>query len=307
MPVRPQIVPCLSTGLSAQSDAEPARASLALSLCVAAEAELTAAKVRPECVLTVLQLLSQETVDLSIRQAASVFFKNLVEAHWAPEDETAYTIPEATKTQCKDGLLSLFLVVPPKLQAQLSAAMSRIASKDFPERWPTLLGQLVSQLGAAASATPRDYAKVGGLLAIFHSITSRYRHEFKSDTLYAEIQTVLVAFQEPLLQLAQLAASELPAATAAGKAAAVPLLSALTTLAKLFHDLTAQDLPAYFEDHLAEWMVIVPDCETIATGWYLIAPRWLLMVPDGTRSPRIAGHLHRAAPVLKRGDCGGDR
>ena len=57
---------------------------------------------------------------------------------------------------------------------------------------------------------------MGGLLAIAHSITGRYRHEFKSDTLYSEIKTVLTAFQEPLLQLAQLAVSELPAATADG-------------------------------------------------------------------------------------------
>ena len=222
----------------------------------AAEEELGRAKVQPECVLTVLQILSQEAVDLAIRQAASIFFKNLVKAHWEPDDETAYTIPDATKTQCKDGLLSLFLVVPPKLQAQLSEAMSLIASHDFPERWPTLLGQLVGQLGAAAGTTPRDYAKVGGLLKIFHSITGRYRHEFKSDALYAEIKTVLEAFQAPLLELAKLTASELPAADAAGKAAVVPLLNALTLIAKLFYDLTAQDLPEYFEDKLTEWMGI---------------------------------------------------
>ena len=97
--------------------------------CVcAAEEELGRAKVQPQCILTVLQILTHEGVDIAIRQAASVFFKNLVKAHWAPEDETAYTIPADTKTQVKDGLLSLFLFVPPKLQAQLSEAMSLIAT-----------------------------------------------------------------------------------------------------------------------------------------------------------------------------------
>ena len=205
--------------------------------CVcAAEEELGRAKVQPQCILTVLQILTHEGVDIAIRQAASVFFKNLVKAHWAPEDETAYTIPADTKTQVKDGLLSLFLFVPPKLQAQLSEAMSLIATHDFPEQWPNLLSELVGQLNTAASATPRDYAKVGGLLAIAHSITGRYRHEFKSDKLYAEIKTVLDAFQAPLLQLTQLAVSELPAATSAGKEACVPLLSTITTIATLFYD-----------------------------------------------------------------------
>ena len=224
--------------------------------CFAAEEELGRAKVQPQCLQTVLQMLTQEAVDLAVRQAASIFFKNLVKAHWAPEDETAYTIPPETKTQVKDNLLSLFLFVPAKIQSQLSEAMSLIATHDFPAQWPNLLSDLVGQLTAAASATPRDYGKVGGLLAIAHSITGRYRHEFKSDTLYAEIKTVLEAFQTPLLSLAQLAVSELPAATAAGKAAVVPLLTAITTLVKLFYDLTAQDLPEYFEDHLAEWIAI---------------------------------------------------
>ena len=91
-----------------------------------------------------------------------------------------------------------------KLQAQLSEAMSLIASHDFPAQWPSLLGQLVSELSTAT--TQRDYAKVGGLLKIAHSITGRYRHEFKSDELYAEIKQVLDAFQSPLLELAKVAA-----------------------------------------------------------------------------------------------------
>ena len=206
----------------------------------AAEEELGRAKLQPQCVLTVLQILTQEGVDLAVRQSAAVFFKNLVKGHWAPEDETAYAVPAETKTQVKDGLLSLFLYVPPRLQAQLSEAMSLIASHDFPNQWPKLLGELVGQLNAAASATPRDYAKVGGLLKIAHSITGRYRHEFKSDTLYAEIKTVLEALQSPLLELAKLAAADLPAATAAGKPATVLLVTTLTLIANLFYDLTAQ-------------------------------------------------------------------
>ena len=50
---------------------------------------------------------------MAVRQSAAVFFKTLVKAHWSPEDETAYTVPVMTKAQVKDGLLSLFLAVPP--------------------------------------------------------------------------------------------------------------------------------------------------------------------------------------------------
>lgn len=34
-------------------------------------------------------------------QAGAVFFKNLVKQHWAPDDETAFTIPEEVKAQAK--------------------------------------------------------------------------------------------------------------------------------------------------------------------------------------------------------------
>ena len=61
--------------------AERARAHARLSLVSsAAEEELGRAKVQPQCVVTVLQILTQEGVDLAVRQSAAVFFKNLVKA-----------------------------------------------------------------------------------------------------------------------------------------------------------------------------------------------------------------------------------
>jgi len=79
-------------------------------------------------------------------------------------------------------------VVPEAIQAQLSEAISIIASHDFPERWQGLLPALVAQTGAALGAAPKDSQKGAALLQIGHSIFKRYRHEFKSDDLFREIK-----------------------------------------------------------------------------------------------------------------------
>ena len=194
---------------------------------------------QPQCTLTVLQLLTEERIELPVRQAGAVFFKNLVKQHWAPEDETAFTIPPDVKGQVRDGLLRLILFVPELLQSQLSEALALVAKHDFPAQWPTLLPEVVSQINAAITATPKNWAQLDGLLKISHSIFKRYRHEFKSDELFTEIKYVLEQFQEPLLKLMQFSLADLPAVAADPKGAK-QLLGCLTLIASIHYDLAVQ-------------------------------------------------------------------
>ena len=230
----------------------------------AAEEALTAAKLQPQFCILLLQLIGQDA-ELPVRQAAAVYCKNLTRQHWEPADEGAPSIDASVKGQVKDGLLSLFLLVPELLQAQLGEGMALIAQHDFPAKWNTLLGSLVTQIDGALGATPRDYAKVTGLLRIAHSIFKRYRHEFKSDELFAEIKYVLESFSAPLLALLKAAivdlralppsaADKAPTPTAPTPSPARTLVGCITVVAQVFYDLSFQDLPESFEDHLGEWM-----------------------------------------------------
>lgn len=124
---------------------------------LAAEEELARAKLQPQYTLTLLQLLTEERIELPVRQAGAVFFKNLVKQHWAPEDETAFTIQGDVKAQVREGLLRLILFVPERLQAQLSEALALVAKHDFPAQWPTLLPEVVSQIEASIIASPKQY------------------------------------------------------------------------------------------------------------------------------------------------------
>lgn len=115
---------------------------------------------QPQYTLTVLQLLTEERLELPVRQAGAVFFKNLVKQHWAPEDETSFTIPADVKGQVREGLLRLILFVPELLQSQLSEALALVAKHDFPQQWPTLLPEVVSQIEGSITATPKNYGQL---------------------------------------------------------------------------------------------------------------------------------------------------
>ena len=46
-----------------------------------------------------------------------------------------------------------------------------------------------------------DFHKINGVLRTAHSLTKRYRHEFKSQELWSEIKLVLEQFAEPFTEL----------------------------------------------------------------------------------------------------------
>lgn len=46
-----------------------------------------------------------------------------------------------------------------------------------------------------------DFHRISGVLRTAHSLTKRYRHEFKSQELWSEIKLVLDKFAEPFTDL----------------------------------------------------------------------------------------------------------
>ena len=134
--------------------------------------------------------------------------------------------------------------VPANLQAQLGEAISAIADSDFWQRWDTLVDDLISRL------TPDNTVVNNGVLQVAHSIFKRWRPLFRSDDLFTEINHVLSKFGTPFLQL--LENTDTLITNSQGNPQV--LKNAFTTLdllIKLFYDLSCQDLPPVFEDHIA--------------------------------------------------------
>ena len=123
-----------------------------------AERMLLTVEVQPGFSIVLLHLISllssaNSAEDLSIRQSASVMFKNLVKRRWAPDDE-AETAPihGGDRDTIKAHLVDLMCTTPPDVQKQLAEGVAIVAKYDFPEKWDGLLPQLVAKVRAPGRA-----------------------------------------------------------------------------------------------------------------------------------------------------------
>lgn len=91
------------------------------------------------------------------------------------------------------------------------------------------------------------------MLATLASVFKRYQREVRSDELFTEINYVLDQFAQPLLQLYQ-AIDSLISGKDCSKEQLLLFLSCQVKLNKIFYSLSSQDLPAFFEDHMVEFM-----------------------------------------------------
>ena len=104
---------------------------------------------------------------------------------------------DVEKEKIKEHIVNVMLASPPKVQAQISEALSIISSHDFPARWPSLLPELVSRLSASSS----DYPLLLGVLQTANSIFKRFRHQFKTEQLFMELKQCLDSWVAPSLAL----------------------------------------------------------------------------------------------------------
>lgn len=101
-------------------------------------------------------IASHTTVPPDVRQAALLVLKTTVQSSWAGLDEglaPRYPISEANKELLRTQLLEIAIgngdVDDRKVQSVASLVVSKIASVDFPEAWPSLLPTLLHVIPSA--------------------------------------------------------------------------------------------------------------------------------------------------------------
>ncbi|GHJ89066.1 hypothetical protein NliqN6_5468 [Naganishia liquefaciens] len=217
-----------------------------------AEKNLNSTELQPGFLLLVLTLVKDDRAALDVRQAAGVYFKNVVRKRWGEETELSEFDRTAVKSQLVPIMVSLSTPggSAARLQSQIGEAVAEIASVDFPERWPNLLDDMVNSL------SPDNFTINNGVLTTAHSIFKQWRSQFRTDHLFLTIKHVLDKFCDPYFALFQRvdqllfnSAAPLPAGTSLAELAQTLLL-----LLELFHDFTCQDLPQFFEDNLNVFM-----------------------------------------------------
>lgn len=212
-----------------------------------AEKFLEGVEVNQNYPLLLLNLVHKPEVDMTIRIAGSVAFKNYIKRNWCVEEYQTDRIHASDRVAIKSLIVTLMLTSPESIQKQLSDAISIIGKTDFPLKWPELITQMVEKFSTG------DFHVINGVLQTAHSLFKKYRYEFKSNELWTEIKYVLEKLAQPLTDLL-LATMNLAQTHANDPNALKIIYHSLVLICKVFYSLNFQDLPEFFEDNMQVWM-----------------------------------------------------
>lgn len=186
-----------------------------------------------------------------IRSSAAIYLKNLVEKSWEADPKGANEIlmSDHDRNAIKAHMVKLLCECGSfeNIRQQLSQALSLMAASDFPGKWESLLPEIVKNFEGG------DRETISGMLLAANSILKRFRFTYKSDALYSELKYVLEILAAPLTALLMRLGQELDAAVEDQKWCK-EVLESLRLACRIFYSLNWQDLPEFFEDHMAEWM-----------------------------------------------------
>lgn len=230
--------------VSSEQVAELLARTLDFRLAREAEAGLAQLETVAGFPLTLLQVVASSDVPLDTRLAGALFFKNLIKRRWTDADG-AYLLAAADVAAIKANILELMVAAPAQPRKQLAESVAVIAASDFPDRWPDLVPLLVQKLDVAHPDANNT------VLSVLHAIFERWRHLARSDALFLEIKLVLDQFAPAYLELMQEADRQI-AANGSEK-----WIESMGLLVEIFYDLNCQDLPEFFEDHLAQFMKLL--------------------------------------------------
>ncbi|CAN7996022.1 unnamed protein product [Ixodes hexagonus] len=212
-----------------------------------AEKFLETVEVNQNYPVLLLNLVDKADIDMVIRVAGAIAFKNYVKRNWAVPEDGVDRIHSNDRNTVKELIVGLMLRSPEQIQKQLSDAVSIIGREDFPARWPNLLREMINHFQSG------DFHVINGVLRTAHSLFKRYRYEFKSQELWTEIKHVLDNFAKPLTDLF-VATMDLAKTHASNPVALKVIFSSLVLISKVFYSLNYQDLPEFFEDNMEVWM-----------------------------------------------------
>ncbi|CAM1508372.1 Fc.00g052200.m01.CDS01 [Cosmosporella sp. VM-42] len=208
-----------------------------------AETALKQESTKPQYSLSLLNIVSSESLPTKTRLAAALAFKNFIRTNYVDEDGN-YKLPQDEVQIIKERLIGLMISCPSNIQTQLGDAISVIADSDFWRRWDTLTQELVSRF---SSTDPKVNV---GVLEVAHSIFVRWRPLFRTDELYMEINHVIETFGVAFVQLLVTTDKKITQ-NADKKEVLKGWFETLDLQIKIMYDMSCHDMPPIFEENLA--------------------------------------------------------
>ncbi|KAG9044436.1 importin-alpha export receptor [Tulasnella sp. UAMH 9824] len=256
-------------------------ASLSPSTRSQAETTLsTLSTTQPQFLTSLLQLVLDQSQQIQARQAAAVYFKNVIKRRWDAEANEETPIDQNEKNTLKEQLVPAMVALSSQsklLRTQIADAVGLVAAIDFPTLWPGLLTQLVSHLSSA------DYAVNVCILETAHSIFAPWRSRTRSDELFNAINYTLANFQDPFFAVFDATATTLLSGQTIPNLNVVAQAQSL--LMQIYLDLTFQDIPPKFEDSIAQFF----GADNGDEGYFIKFLRW--------NSPALLGDEEDPTPT----------
>ncbi|OON18634.1 Importin-beta protein [Opisthorchis viverrini] len=129
---------------------------------------------------TLLNIVLENSLDVSIRQAASLYLKNNISEWWQdpdpdrPGESETFNIHEQDRQAIRNAIVAAVVASPFPLQSQLKVALSKIIKHDFPSRFPEFPDQVKHYLSTS------DQNQWHGALVSFYSFVKVFEYK-KSD------------------------------------------------------------------------------------------------------------------------------
>ncbi|KAJ6263790.1 hypothetical protein Dda_2362 [Drechslerella dactyloides] len=112
--------------------------------------------------IALINVAASTDFEFTGRQAAIVYLRTFIDECWQPpyDKYAGPPIKDEVKQQVRSSLLQLLSDKERKIRAAAAYAVSRIASYDFPEEWPSLLQDLLEAIPAATDEQLHGLLKV---------------------------------------------------------------------------------------------------------------------------------------------------
>ena len=132
---------------------------------------------------SLLQVVMMSDVDLAVRQAGVIYFKNLVTNYWVAKEidkkdipaplqaNTAFSVHEQDRAMIRDTIVDATVAAPDPIRIQLLVCIKTIIRHDFPGAWSGLVDKIAQQFQSGdANATQ------AGLLTLYQLVKN---YEYK--------------------------------------------------------------------------------------------------------------------------------
>ncbi|KAJ6221341.1 hypothetical protein RDWZM_007153 [Blomia tropicalis] len=129
---------------------------------------------------TIQQIIMETSIELPIRQAAAIYFKNEICSYWLDKEpkngmlQLPYSIHEQDRALIRNSIVDSVVASPDAIRISLSVALNYIIKHDFPDKWTNIIDKIVVYL---QTNEPNNWT--GALMAMQQLIKN---YEFKNNT-----------------------------------------------------------------------------------------------------------------------------